>query len=44
LNISRRFVRAMGGDIVLKETQYGAGTQFLMTIPKFTNSKTQGAA
>jgi signal transduction histidine kinase len=33
LNISRRFIRESGGDIILKESRAGEGATFLITIP-----------
>lgn len=42
LNISRRFVRAMGGDIVLEKSQVNLGTTFLVTLPRIAEN--QGAA
>jgi signal transduction histidine kinase len=44
LNISRRFIRAMGGDIVLENSEPAKGTTFLVTLPKIKSQSQQGAA
>ncbi|NQY99516.1 MAG: HAMP domain-containing protein [Bdellovibrionales bacterium] len=39
LNISRRFIRAVGGDIELLHSAPGVGSSFLVNLPKVANNK-----
>lgn len=43
LNISRRFLRAVDGDIELKKSVVGEGSVFIVSLPKLKNSATEAA-
>lgn len=44
LNISRRFIRAFGGDIYLKQSQIGQGSEFVISLPSIDSKQVKVSA